>query len=70
VQAGVGQLHLRLDTGDLGDAEVCGRLLVDVPQQGGLADARLAANDQDRALTGLRALAQTVEKLSLSRPTS
>jgi len=63
-------LHLRLDTSELGDAELRGRLLLDIAQQGRLPDARFTMDDQDRALARKRTLVQPVENLSLSRPTS
>ena len=70
VQAGEGELHLGLDARRPGDpASLGGRR--QVPQQGGLADARLAAQDQHPALARAHtrdesfqhvALADTVEQ--------
>jgi hypothetical protein len=51
VEAGTGQLHLRLDAhrpGDLPAVDPAGQ----IAQQGGLAHAGLAAQDRDAALTG------------------
>ena len=56
------QLHLRLDAGDLRDPEAR-RLPSAVVQERGLADARLAADDQDRALAAADVLQQPVERL-------
>ena len=59
------QLHLGLDAGDPRDAEAR-RLPGAVLQQGGLADARLAADDQDGALAAAHVLQQPVERLALA----
>src|SRR5215211_205755 len=64
MQAGERQLHLGLDPGDPRDAET-GCLPRAVMQQRRLADARLAADDQDRALAGPDVLQQPVEQLAL-----
>jgi hypothetical protein len=53
MQPGVGELHLRLDAGSTGNAEPR-RSLERVPQKSGLANARLAANDQRAALPRAR----------------
>ena len=67
VQAGVGELHLGLHAGDLGDAEA-GGLAGGVAQQGRLADARLAADHQHRALSVAHVVEQLIEDLSLPGP--
>jgi hypothetical protein len=59
------QLHLGLDPADPGDAKG-GRLLSAVLQEGGLADARLAADDQDRTLAAADVLQQPVERLAFA----
>lgn len=48
MQRGEGQLDLGVDTGPLQQMEVA-RLLGGLPQQGALADAGFAADDQDTA---------------------
>jgi hypothetical protein len=67
VEAGEGQLHLRLDAGDLGDATVTGAI-DDVVEQGRLADASLAAQHENS--TGLFAhrLQELVEDDLLASP--
>ena len=64
MQAGERKLHLRLDPCDLRDVEV-GRLPNRMPQQRGLADARLAANHHDE-LCPPRALASNCSSSSHS----
>jgi hypothetical protein len=49
VPSRVRQLHLRFDAGDLGDPKA-GGLLRGVVEKRRLADARLAADDEDGAL--------------------
>ena len=69
VQPGERELHLGLDARDPGDAALRGPL-GDVLQQRGLADPRLAAQDQHRALPGPDALQLTVQHLALVASTS
>src|SRR3954463_15827851 len=64
MQAGERELHLGLDACDTGDATPRS-LLGDVVQQRRLADPRLAAHDQHRALPGADALQLAVQRLSL-----
>ena len=59
------QLHLGLDPGDPRDAEAR-RLPRAVVQERRLADARLAAEDQHRALAAAHVLQQPVERLALA----
>ena len=59
------QLHLGLDAGDPRDAKA-GRLPGAVVQERRLADARLAADDQHRALAAADVLQQPVERLTLA----
>jgi hypothetical protein len=64
VEAGVGQLHLRLHArrpGDLPAGDPVGQ----VAEQGGLAHARLAAQDHDAAATGVRVGQEPVERRTL-----
>ena len=65
MQPGERQLHLGLDAGDPRDAEA-GRLPRAVVQERRLADARLPADDQDRALAAADVLQQPVERLALA----
>ena len=58
------QLHLGLDAGELRDPEA-GRLARGVAQQRGLADARLAADDQGLALTLADPRQQSIEHVAL-----
>ena len=62
-----GELHLALDAGGAGDAEVR-RRLDRVLEQGGLADARVAVHDQDAAVPAARGVQQPVEHLALALP--
>src|SRR5215207_5147757 len=64
MQSGERQLDLGLDPGDPRDAET-GCLPRAVMQERRLADARLAADDQDRALAGADVLQQPVEQRTL-----
>jgi hypothetical protein len=64
MQSGERQLHLGLNPGDPRDAEA-GRLLSAVVQERRLTDARLAADDQHRALAATDILQEPVERLSL-----
>jgi hypothetical protein len=64
VQCRERQLHLGLDSGDAGDPEPR-RLPSAVLQDGRLADAGLAANDEDRALASPDILQQPIEHLTL-----
>src|SRR5215216_5603279 len=64
MQSGERQLHLGLDPGDPRDAET-GCLPCAVVQERRLTDARLAADDQDRAVAGADVLQQPVEPLAL-----
>jgi hypothetical protein len=59
------QLHLGLDPGDAREAEPR-RLLSAMLQQRRLADSRLAADDEDGALTASDVLQQPVEKLTFA----
>jgi hypothetical protein len=61
------QLHLRLDAGDLRDAEACG-LTSRVSQQRRLSDARLAPDDQGGAPTPARLRQQSIEHIALACP--
>ena len=61
------QLDLRLDSFDLGGAQA-GGLPRGVPQQRGLPDARLAADDQDGAVTVACLSEHGVEAFALARP--
>jgi hypothetical protein len=65
MQSGERQLHLGLNPGDPRDAEA-GRLPSAVVQESRLADARLAADDQDRALAAANVCRQPVEHLTLA----
>jgi hypothetical protein len=65
MQSGERQLHLGLDAGDPGDAK-SGCLSSAVVQEGRLADARLAADDQNRALAATDVVQQAVERLALA----
>ena len=64
VQARERQLHLGLDALDLRDAEP-GRLPRRIPQQCGLADARLTADHERSAATAARAVEQPVQRVAL-----
>ena len=64
MQPGERELHLGLDARDPGDAALRGPL-GDVLQQRRLADPRLAAQDQHRALPRPDALQQAVQRLAL-----
>ncbi len=64
VDPGEWQLHLGLHADDLRDPEAA-RLTGRVPQQGGLADAGLAADHEDAALPVTRRREQTVERGAL-----
>ena len=61
------QLHLRLNARELRDS-VAGRLTGGVAQQRGLADAGLAADDQDLALASANPRQQPVEQFALAGP--
>jgi hypothetical protein len=61
------ELHLRLDTFDL-DGPHAGGLPRGVPQQRGLADARLPADHENGAVTGTRMGEHGVEAFALTRP--
>src|SRR5205814_1445369 len=61
------QFHLGLDAGELHHAEA-GRLACGVTQQRGLADARLAADDQRLALTRTYPRQKPIEQLTLGVP--
>jgi hypothetical protein len=63
----VGQLHLALDSGCACDPELSRRLDC-VPEQRRLANARLAADDQDSAVSAARGIQQPVEHLALPLP--
>src|SRR4051794_29948791 len=67
MRAGERQLHLRLHARDLHDAEA-GRLAGDVAQQRALADARLAADDEDLALAPADRRQQATEHIALAGP--
>ena len=67
MQAGERQLHLGLDARDLRDAKAR-RPRSGVAQQRGLADARLAAHDEHRALAAAHVLQQPVQHLALALP--
>jgi hypothetical protein len=64
MQPGEGELHLRLNARDTGDATLRG-LLGDVRQQRRLADPGLAAQDLHRALPRADALQVAVQHLAL-----
>ena len=64
MQPGERQLHLGLHADGARDPAP-GRLLGDELQQGGLADARLAAQHQHRALARADALQQPVQRSTL-----
>ena len=65
VQAGVGELHLGLDARRPGDPEpLRGRR--QVPQQGALADPRLAAQDQHPALARTHARDESLQRVALA----
>jgi hypothetical protein len=61
------QRHLRLHARDLHHTESRGTTS-GVPEQRRLSDARLAAHDQDGALTLARACQQAVEHLAFAGP--
>jgi hypothetical protein len=65
MQAGEGELHLGLDPRYPGDSASFrdGR---QIPQQGGLADARLAAKDQHTTLTRPRFRDEPIQHLALA----
>jgi len=65
VQAGVGQLHLRLHPGGPGDMPV-GHLAGQVAQQRALAHPRLAAQHRDPAPPGPRVSHEPVQRLALA----
>ena len=67
VEARVRQLHLRLDAGDLQDAEARG-LARAVPQERRLPHPRLTADAQDRALARSDVSQQPVQHLALADP--
>ena len=67
VDAGERQLHLRFYARDLGDTESSG-LTSGVAQQRRLSDARLAPDDEDRALTRAQARQEAVEYFALVGP--
>jgi hypothetical protein len=69
MQSGEGELHLRLNARDPGDATLRGPL-GDVLQQRRLADPRLAAQDLHRALPRADALQLTVQHFALVASTS
>jgi hypothetical protein len=67
MQPGEAQLHLRLDGLDPGDLQVrrrAGRVV----EQGGLADARFAAQDQDTAQAVTGGGQDAVDLIALSVP--
>ena len=68
MHAGERQLHLGLHAGRSRDGPARSPL-DDVFQQGGLADARFAAQDQDLALTRPRASQQPIQRLALAPST-
>jgi hypothetical protein len=65
VQRGEGQFELGLHARDPGHTAAC-RPARDVPQESCLADARLAPQDQRRALSGAEPLERAVEALALT----
>ena len=65
MQPGVGQLHLRLHAGGPG-YPAAARPFGQVVQQGGLADTRVAANDQHLAFTGPDRIHQPVQHAALA----
>ena len=65
VQPRIGQLHLRLDAGDLDDPEPR-RPLHRVSQERGLADARLAPDDQHGAVPAAHVLEQPIQLRALA----
>src|SRR3954454_8580404 len=67
MQAGERKLHLRLNPCDLRDVKV-GRLPNRMPQQRGLADARLTANNEHSALPTARTRQQLFEQFTLAGP--
>ena len=64
MQAGEGQLHLGLDACRPGDAAAL-RGSRQVPQEGGLADSRLAAEDQHTALARAHPREESLQHLAL-----
>jgi hypothetical protein len=67
--AAKGIFQLGLDSGDLGNP-AAGRLTSAVVHERGLADSRLSAHDQNRALTLTDAVEHAVERLPLPYPPS
>jgi hypothetical protein len=64
MEPGEGELHLGLDSGDPGDAEA--RCMTSaMVQERGLADAGLAADDEDRALAAADLPQDAVERVAL-----
>jgi hypothetical protein len=64
VKPAVGEFHLRLDSGSGRDAPAVDSL-GQIVQQGRLASARFAANDDDTALSGARVGQGSVKYLTL-----
>jgi hypothetical protein len=67
VEPGERQLHVGLDAGRSRDA-ASGRALHQVLQQRGLADPRLAAQDQHLTLARPHARQQPIQRLALAAP--
>ncbi len=67
MQGSVGQLHLRLDPGDVCNSKPRGPLGA-VAQKRRLSHARLTPDDEDRALTAADTLQEPVQCLNLSGP--
>ena len=67
MQPGEAQLHLRFDRLDPGDLQVR-RGVGRVVEQGGLADARFAAQDQDTAQPGTGGGQDAIDPVALSVP--
>ena len=67
MQAGVGELHLRLDADGARDAKPVG-MLSEVLQQDGFPDPRLAAHNQDAAVLVACVRQQALERFALVAP--
>jgi hypothetical protein len=68
MEAGIRQLGLGLDTGDLGDLEKRERSSSHIPQESGLSHPGLSADDQRGTLTGSHPLAEAVHLSKLVAP--
>lgn len=68
MKAGVRQLDLGFDTGDLGDPEVRERTPSRITQKCGLSQPGLAADDQRGTLTGSHTVTEAVQSSKLVVP--